>query len=764
MKIKRQVAMLFLGVVVITSNVQAQFNNPGATGWWRTFVTGTNTARGLAVGNLGTTPYPAAFQIHGELMPAGNNTPEVFRTNAPTTGNTFWRMFQGGTTAGFERGQLYAVPGQNHFNINAPNGRLQWHTQSVQRSGLNGTTSYTIGSFATQNKDGAMGLSPNNTLWANGPGPFSRLHLHDGTTSVLSAPYRPWMQNGITFTTNSDQMYIGHKVETGTDQTSAVIQWGDNDGPPVGPDVLKFLFTGAYTNGDFGVAGLNGRELARFHPLGFFGIGDWQSIGLQPLERLDILDGRVKVRELPTNPEGVGFTKVLVVDDSSPFSPEYGVIKWRDASTLGGADCDWVVNSNEHVVTAFNGMFNNGNACEPDDGSGVGIGNSSPKAKLDVYYTGSLVHGLAGNLATSSEYRNTSGGTAVRANAATLLSNQFATGFFHGVHGLSGSAPVSYGVLGEAAVGVNAPSNATEIAGVVGRANGNDKAATVIGVLGSASGATNSANNWAGYFDGNVQITGQLWNNSTLIFSDEALKTDVTELTSAQADALVGQLVPRRYQYNAAEYSTMHFPETPQLGFLAQEVEEVLPELVGHTVVPASIDSVGNVLTPSMEVSGVNYIGVIPVLVGSMNHQRAEVQRLNELVEEQTRRLEQLEAALASCCAATPGDTRLFTTPPANTPDDLNKALEGDPRHLYIQPNPFTERTTLHYRLERAGRMQLLANSADGKALKVLQEASLEAGAYQYNWETNDLTPGVYYVTLLLDGEPLVKKAVKVMR
>ncbi|MEZ4756143.1 MAG: hypothetical protein R2817_04895 [Flavobacteriales bacterium] len=60
--------------------------------------------------------------------------------------------------------------------------------------------------------------------------------------------------------------------------------------------------------------------------------------------------------------------------------------------------------------------------------------------------------------------------------------------------------------------------------------------------------------------------------------------------------------------------------------------------------------------------------------------------------------------------------------------------------------------------------MQLLANSADGKALKVLQEATLDAGTYQFNWETGELTPGVYYVTLLLDGEPLVKKAVKVVR
>lgn len=123
--------------------------------------------------------------------------------------------------------------------------------------------------------------------------------------------------------------------------------------------------------------------------------------------------------------------------------------------------------------------------------------------------------------------------------------------------------------------------------------------------------------------------------------------------------------------------------------------------------------------------------------------------------------MDQLEAALASCCAnPANGDTRLLTDPEG----DLDKAIEGDARSLHIQPNPFTERTTLHYRLERSGRMQLLANSADGKALKVLQEASLEAGAYQFNWETGDLTPGVYYITLLLDGEPIVKKAVKVDR
>ncbi|MBK8499535.1 MAG: hypothetical protein IPL52_12165 [Flavobacteriales bacterium] len=60
--------------------------------------------------------------------------------------------------------------------------------------------------------------------------------------------------------------------------------------------------------------------------------------------------------------------------------------------------------------------------------------------------------------------------------------------------------------------------------------------------------------------------------------------------------------------------------------------------------------------------------------------------------------------------------------------------------------------------------MQLIANSADGKQLSVLHEAAMEAGAYQLVWDTNALQPGMYYLTLLLDGQPVVKKAVKVGR
>lgn len=228
---------------------------------------------------------------------------------------------------------------------------------------------------------------------------------------------------------------------------------------------------------------------------------------------------------------------------------------------------------------------------------------------------------------------------------------------------------------------------------------------------------------------------------------------------------------PKSYRWNTSQYPGMGFDDGVQIGFLAQNMEQVLPELVTDVTHPTQYDEEGNVIQEQVQLKAIQYMGVVPVLVAGVKEQQSTIAALQEEqsraqaeLDELRAQLSDLQHALAACCAATPGDGRLFTTPPSNTPDDLNKALEGDARHLHIQPNPFAERTTLHYRLERAGRVQLLANSADGKALKVLQEATLEAGAYQFNWETGELTPGVYYVTLLLDGEPLVKKAVKVVR
>ena len=170
---------------------------------------------------------------------------------------------------------------------------------------------------------------------------------------------------------------------------------------------------------------------------------------------------------------------------------------------------------------------------------------------------------------------------------------------------------------------------------------------------------------------------------------------------------------------------------------------------------PALMDSTGQVAQEALQFKAMNYIGLIPVLVSAMQAQNA--------------RIDELEMQLASCCATNDDGARgapvtgsaLGSSSTLNPEEQLTPAQE---RLLRIAPNPFTDRTTLYCTLERAGRMQLIANSADGRDLKVLQEGQREAGEFQYEWSTENLAPGGYYITLLLDGEPVVKRAVKVGR
>jgi hypothetical protein len=105
---------------------------------------------------------------------------------------------------------------------------INLRTNNLLRARLNNTTSYVISNpfFGLQVSDGYLGLSPNNTLWTSAPGPFSRLHLHDGLTGVLQSGYRTWMRNGVTFTGNRDHGYMGQRYYD-EDQTDMVIQWSD---------------------------------------------------------------------------------------------------------------------------------------------------------------------------------------------------------------------------------------------------------------------------------------------------------------------------------------------------------------------------------------------------------------------------------------------------------------------------------------------------------------------------------------------------------
>lgn len=148
---------------------------------------------------------------------------------------------------------------------------------------------------------------------------------------------------------------------------------------------------------------------------------------------------------------------------------------------------------------------------------------------------------------------------------------------------------------------------------------------------------TTQANWYAGYFNGNVQVTGAL-----TVSSDERKKQDIAAIDDALA--IVMKLSGKTYTFK--EDANVNLPTEKQYGFLAQDIEKVLPELVRAAYNPTELaarkSAVDGDLPPGMEapdipepVNGtpeeyksVNYLALIPVLVEAIKEQQKKIEAL----------------------------------------------------------------------------------------------------------------------------------------
>lgn len=260
-------------------------------------------------------------------------------------------------------------------------------------------------------------------------------------------------------------------------------------------------------------------------------------------------------------------------------------------------------------------------------------------------------------------------------------------------------------------------------------------------ILGDFAG--NGVEQWSGFFDGKVGATQSITAGVVSVFSDESIKTDVQPL-SDQATNLMS-LQAHSYQYTDEARERLHLPEGEQIGFLAQEVQEVFPSLVSQVTIMARLDSSGNVTAPPMPLSAVNYSGLIPVLVSGHQQQESRIGALEA-------QLAQLQEQLAACCVANNGGRGVAGgTSNAGYPET----------DLRIIPNPVADQTELRYTVGTEGRVRLEITDAAGRSIQVQDEGSRTTGAYLYEWNTTLLAPGTYFCTLYVNDEPLVKKAVK---
>ncbi|MFN4972501.1 MAG: tail fiber domain-containing protein [Bacteroidota bacterium] len=160
--------------------------------------------------------------------------------------------------------------------------------------------------------------------------------------------------------------------------------------------------------------------------------------------------------------------------------------------------------------------------------------------------------------------------------------------------------------------------------------------------------ASNGGANFAGFFNGNVTVTGTFSNPS-----DMKLKSNIKELNNALP--VIRQLKPVEYEYKK-EFTEkgLNLPQTHQYGFIAQEIQPVLPELItthklnlaatgGSTVNNETNAGTIQPSAGSLEFIGVNYLAIIPILVQGIKEQDTKITQLEKSIAELKAQVEELK-------------------------------------------------------------------------------------------------------------------------
>jgi hypothetical protein len=269
----------------------------------------------------------------------------------------------------------------------------------------------------------------------------------------------------------------------------------------------------------------------------------------------------------------------------------------------------------------------------------------------------------------------------------------------------------------------------------------------------------NTITDWAGYFDGDLRVTGNAFGPTFWTTSDKRYKTNIQQLTNVREK--LNQLSGYSYEFANESMNGYHFNKGKQIGFIAQELKEVFPELV------------------TSEVNGylaVNYQGMIPVLVEAIKDQQKQIdektgnssevqkqiedlKKSNEELKNQnnalSNKLDQLEQMITSCFSANQNGAKASGSQIVKLSDKNIIVLNQN------VPNPFAESTVISYNIPvDFSKAQLIFTANDGRLIKTVDVTTKGEGSF--NVFANDLSNGLYTYSLVVDGKVIsTKKMVK---
>ena len=353
--------------------------------------------------------------------------------------------------------------------------------------------------------------------------------------------------------------------------------------------------------------------------------------------------------------------------------------------------------------------------------------------------------------AGSSGYLNTNYSTAIGYKSKVAQDNTVVIGSVYDAINSIPQAKVGIGTIAPQillTVFANDPGNSTAIYGVSNVTSGNG-IISECNVGGSAYGLWGkSASGYAGYFSGNVNVTGVFTNPS-----DEKLKENIQPMNNAMEK--ISALNPKTYTFKS-EYSKMNLPEGTQNGFIAQEVEKVLPELV-KTNFDKSMDEKN-----PMEYKSINYIGMIPVLTEAIKEQQTQIENRDSIIFHQQlqidalmNKMNQFENVLSQCCSSyqSSGSTNSFP---------LGEGKDGASLEQNV-PNPFNQFSFIKYFAPSISKqIEIVVSDLNGRVVKTF--SNLNNGFGTVNISAGTFAAGTYQYTLFIEGNKIDSKQMVIVK
>jgi len=440
------------------------------------------------------------------------------------------------------------------------------------------------------------------------------------------------------------------------------------------------------------------------------------------------------------------------------------------AGLTAQAQTSWLITGNSNIGTAnFLGTknskpvmirTNNVERIRILTNGNVGIGTTAPSYKLQVngsaygiYGSGTSygvvgaggTYGVYGSGTSYGVYGYSSSNYGVYGNSGYL--GVYGSGTTYGVYGYSSA---NYGVYGYSSSGYGVDGQSySNYGGYFSSTNS----------YGLRAATTNGY--YAGVFDGNV------WTSGSYITSDRKMKKNIQDLSNAMD--IINKLKPKDYEYlTDGKYTSLNLPKGTHYGLIAQDLEQVLPNLVkeaprelrvsapDEVIKPVSDDGTasastasaqslhlptkGKVITETINVKAVNYEELIPIMIKAMQEQQAMIQK-------QQKQIDELKS--------------MITTSSANsgTSDELATKTANFNSGAYIKqnaPNPFLQNTAIQYYIPSSAKQaQLIVYSIDGRQLKSF---SLNNGMNQVTIDGGTLSSGQYVYALVVDGKKVDSK------